>query len=240
MMILPLLALLGLGGLLLGSPSRSSSSPRPKAKTPKPPLMDEQQRIVREMEEIAQGKRAELSDPGEVPALASDATPLMPIDAKPPLMDEQQRIVREVAEIAQGKREELSPSPASADDEQALAEAAARAAAAQEGGAAAPKAAKPAKGKVAKPGARAPASPAPARPVNLALAKSTAPAMAAHLKQKKMNYDRKALTLWQSRAGVPADGIYGRGSAAALKYFTPAAPPALFAQGTSSYTPPRA
>ncbi len=239
-MIFPLLALVGLGLLL--TRNKGATAPRRMA-APKPPLMSAQQRIVQEAQEIADGQRADFSSPPEAPEAA---TP-------PALAPEAERVVREIEEIAQGQRSEISdPVPApdtpasdASDDEQALAIAAAHQAAAQEGGAA-PAPAKPGSG-MRRPGAspkppkgRA-AMPAPTsdKPVNLALAKSTAASVAAHLKQKKMNYDRRMLSLWQSRAGVPADGIYGRGSAAALKYFTPGAPPALFAQGASSYTPPR-
>lgn len=209
-MIFPLLALLGVGLLLSAKkgPGKAGKAP------PLPPLMQEQQRIVREMEEIATGKRTELSDP------------LPPAPALPPPVEAERSAEGGPSDI-------LSPvvpdKPSAPSDEQALAEAAARAAMAQEGGAAPESAVRPKAGK---------AAPAPAKPVNMALAKSTAPQVAAHIKAKRMNYDRKMLSLWQSRAGVPADGIYGRGSAAALKYFTKNAPPALFAQGTSSYTPP--
>lgn len=80
--------------------------------------------------------------------------------------------------------------------------------------------------------------PAPAG-TDLALAKSTAAKMAAHLKQAgRDKYDRKALKLWQTRAGLAPDGIYGKGTAAALKYFGAAAPAPFFNQGTASYTPP--
>jgi peptidoglycan hydrolase-like protein with peptidoglycan-binding domain len=43
------------------------------------------------------------------------------------------------------------------------------------------------------------------------------------------------LRAWQTAAGIAADGIYGRGTASALKYFTPKAPRALFAQGQDGY-----
>ena len=185
--------------------------------------MQEQQRIVREMEEIATGKRTELSDP-----------PLPAAPALPAAVD-----VERSAEGGPSDLQGPAVAPDEPSDEQALAEAAARAAMAQEGGTApSSSAARPKAGKAAaKPAARSAAA-APAKPVNMALAKSTAGQVAAHIKAKRMNYDRKMLSLWQSRAGVAADGIYGRGSAAALKYFTKTAPPALFAQGTSSYTPP--
>ena len=215
-MIFPLLALLGLGFLL--SSKKGGASKAPPARPP--PLMQEQQRIVREMEEIATGKRAELSDP---------PLPLPAAPALPAAVD-----VERSAEGGPSDLQGPAVAPNEPSDEQALAEAAARAAMAQEGGSApSASAVRPKAGKAAaKPAA------APAKPVNMALAKSTAAQVAAHLKAKKMNYDRKMLALWQGRAGVPVDGIYGRGSAAALKYFTKNAPPALFAQGTSSYTPP--
>jgi len=70
-----------------------------------------------------------------------------------------------------------------------------------------------------------------------ARAKSTAAQLAAHLKSKgRANYSRQALKQWQVLAGIDVDGIYGRGSAAALKYYVgSAAPAAFFAQGVDSY-----
>lgn len=112
-------------------------------------------------------------------------------------------------------------------------------------GAPRPAPAKPAARVPAKPAARTPARTAPAsRPpppgTDLALAKSTAPKVAAHLKQKGARaYDHTVLKLWQTRAGIGNDGIYGRGAATALKYFTPAAPAAFVQQGVAQYTPPK-
>jgi pyruvate/2-oxoglutarate dehydrogenase complex dihydrolipoamide acyltransferase (E2) component len=109
----------------------------------------------------------------------------------------------------------------------------------------APKAA-PATAKPAPKAAPAPApkaAPATAKPgpqppagYDRAAAAKAAPGLAKHITEKKYDYSRPTLEAWQRVAGIPADGIYGRGSAAALRHFVGAkAPKPLFAQGTDSY-----
>jgi hypothetical protein len=73
-----------------------------------------------------------------------------------------------------------------------------------------------------------------------AKAAATAGDVAKHLagmkaKGKWYDYSRPVVRAWQTVAGVPPDGIYARGTAAALKHFTPAAPKAFFAKGSDSY-----
>lgn len=105
-----------------------------------------------------------------------------------------------------------------------------------------PAAAKP----PAKPPAAAPA-PAPAPAPTPALppgydaekARSTAVRVAAHLSSRTRDtYDRNVLKLWQMAAGIAADGIYGRGTRAALIYYGAKPPAVFFAQGTDAYKPP--
>jgi murein L,D-transpeptidase YcbB/YkuD len=67
------------------------------------------------------------------------------------------------------------------------------------------------------------------------LAQRAAPKLAAHIAQKKHDYDRKLLKGWQRAAGIEQDGIYGRGSAAAMRVFAKAAPRALYNTGTDVY-----
>lgn len=159
------------------------------------------------------------------------------------------RIVQETKEIIDGKRDAYTDDEATVDAELERARRAVALAQQKEAktpppaSSSAPRPSTPAKmtvGPVVQKQAAAPAArkPAPAG-TDLALAKQTAAQVAAHLKQKgRDGYDRKVLKLWQTRAGLPPDGIYGRGTAAALKYFGAAAPAAFFAQGTASYTPP--
>jgi peptidoglycan hydrolase-like protein with peptidoglycan-binding domain len=64
-----------------------------------------------------------------------------------------------------------------------------------------------------------------------------APDVAKHLAQKGIShYSRPVLRTWQKLAGIAQDGIYGRGSAAALRYYVGAkAPKPFFAQGEDFY-----
>jgi len=67
-------------------------------------------------------------------------------------------------------------------------------------------------------------------------ANRAAPDVAKHIKAKKYDYNRGALKTWQKLAGIDQDGVYGKGSAAALRYYVGAsAPKALFAQGSDHY-----
>lgn len=177
-----------------------------------------------------------------------------PAGKQPPsVAQEAQRIIQETKDIIDGKRDAYSD-PGAADAELERARKAVLLAQQKERLTPKPTSSSSAKPKptpAAKPRpaparvdvgpiqVKPPATPAAPAGTDLALAKSTAPKMAAHLKQAgRDKYDRKAMRLWQTRAGLAPDGIYGRGTAAALKHFTPAAPPAFFAQGVSTYTPP--
>lgn len=180
---------------------------------------------------------------------ARAAAPSSPARPAAPSTDLAKRIVQETKDIIDGKRSEYTVDPGDIDAELERARKAVELAKQKE--AQAPSSSSPrssssaARMTVGPVQPKQPAAPAAARPAapagtDLPLAKKTAPQVVAHLKQKKRDgYDRKLLKLWQTRAGVPADGIYGRGTAAALKYFAGAsAPAAFFAQGTASYTPP--
>lgn len=163
------------------------------------------------------------------PALASAPRPT---PKAAPIAAAAARILRESQEIADGSRQAFSDP--SVESELAKAQAAAKLAKARESeGVAGPK-----------PGS-AMAKPKPKPPTqtststDLAKAKATAPKVAEHLKKAgRANYSRQVLKLWQGRAGIAPDGIYGRGAAAALRYFTPGAPAAFFAQGVAQYKPP--
>lgn len=102
-------------------------------------------------------------------------------------------------------------------------------------------AAKPAPKPAPKPSQPAqPAQPAGAQPpegFDREKASRAAPDIAKHLSQKGIShYSRPALRIWQKLAGVAQDGIYGRGTAAALRYFVGAkAPRPFFAQGVDTY-----
>ena len=53
---------------------------------------------------------------------------------------------------------------------------------------------------------------------------------------KPFDYSRPVLKAWQTVAGIPADGAYGRGAAAALRHYVGAkAPAAIFKQGEDVY-----
>lgn len=155
-----------------------------------------------------------------------------------PIANAAARIIRESKEILDGKRDAYSDPDVETAAELAKAQAAAKIAQARETG-------DPAPGSGMARQTSVDIGPAEVRPAaapagtDLALAKSTAPKVAAHLKQKgRAGYSRQVLRLWQGRAGIAPDGIYGRGAAAALKYFTPSAPGAFFAQGVAKYQPP--
>lgn len=169
--------------------------------------------------------------------------------AKPP--DLAKRIVKETQDIIDGKRDAYTVDPEDVQDELERARAAVALAKQKEAQTKPPASSSSSSPRPApqptmsvgpitqKPAAAAAAKKPPPAGTDLALAKSTAAKMAAHLKQKgRDHYDRKALKLWQTRAGIVPDGIYGKGTAAALKYFGAAAPAPFFNQGTASYTPP--
>lgn len=206
-MIAPLL-LIGLLGLMLAKRGSSSSAPA----TPKTPG-DIAERIVKETQEIIDGKREEYSeDPADVQAELERA--------------------RQAVQLAQQK-EAQTPAPSSSSSAPRMTVGPVQVR---------KPAPKPAPKPMAKPAAK-PAAAAPPAPAgtDLALAKQTSEKLAAHLKAAgRDKYDRKVLKLWQTRAGIPADGVYGRAAAAALRYFTRSAPAAFFAQGVASYTPPKA
>jgi peptidoglycan hydrolase-like protein with peptidoglycan-binding domain len=67
-------------------------------------------------------------------------------------------------------------------------------------------------------------------------AQAMAPALVKHLKARgRDGYARAEMRKFQTYAGIAADGIYGRGSYAALKHFAPNAPAPFYAQGTAVY-----
>lgn len=70
---------------------------------------------------------------------------------------------------------------------------------------------------------------------DLELARAKAPALARYIDLNKYSSDKKIIAAWQTAAGIKADGIYGRGTFAALRYFYPAAPRFLYAQGEEVY-----
>jgi murein L,D-transpeptidase YcbB/YkuD len=95
-----------------------------------------------------------------------------------------------------------------------------------------------------------PANQTPAKPTgpayppgyDRAKAASTAAGVAKHLnewnakgKDAKYNYSRAIVSAWQKAAGIVSDGIYGRGTYAALKHFGASPPKPFFAQGVESY-----
>jgi peptidoglycan hydrolase-like protein with peptidoglycan-binding domain len=81
-----------------------------------------------------------------------------------------------------------------------------------------------------------PSGPTPPAGFDRTKASNSAPDVARNIATKKYSYSRDALKIWQKLAGVAQDGIYGKGSAAAMRYYVgPSAPKALFAQGTDHY-----
>ena len=99
----------------------------------------------------------------------------------------------------------------------------------------------------AKPAAATPKKTAPAKPakkvaapagVNVALAKQTAPEVATHIRNKKEKYTTSVVKLFQQRAGLKADGLYGPVTASALRYFGANAPAPLFKGVNAKYVPP--
>lgn len=82
-----------------------------------------------------------------------------------------------------------------------------------------------------------PAGPQPPEGFDRAKAANAAPDVASNIRNKKYDYNRKALKIWQKLAGIAQDGIYGNGSAAAMRYYVgPSAPKSLFTkQGVDHY-----
>lgn len=81
-----------------------------------------------------------------------------------------------------------------------------------------------------------PSGPTPPAGFDRVKASNSAADVARNIATKKYSYSRDALKIWQKLAGVAQDGIYGRGSAAAMRYYVgPSAPKALFAQGEDHY-----
>lgn len=187
---------------------------------------------------------------------ARASAPSTPRPSGPTSKDIAAKIVQETQEIIDGKREAYS------DDDEAAAELERARRAVQlaqqkeaqtpaSSSSSSPRPSTPAKpapkpasmsvGPVVQRQAAAPPAAAAPAGTDLAVAKKTAPDVAAHLKSKNRNtYSRDVVKLWQKRAGIASDGIYGRGTEAALKYFGAKPPKAFFAQGNASYTPPRA
>lgn len=84
----------------------------------------------------------------------------------------------------------------------------------------------------------APRAAAPAG-FNPAVARQLAQPIADNVRQQKYNYNRQRVAQFQLAAGIPSDGIYGRQTSAAVKFYGgQRTPGALFAQGVDSYTPP--
>jgi peptidoglycan hydrolase-like protein with peptidoglycan-binding domain len=76
-------------------------------------------------------------------------------------------------------------------------------------------------------------------PVN---AKKQAPTLASHLRRMgKAHYNRDEVKLFQRRAGIKADGVYGPMTREALQHFGASAPPAFYpSSSTAHYAPPAA
>jgi len=96
-------------------------------------------------------------------------------------------------------------------------------------------------------GGNAPPAPAPnmspanlgPRQVSLSEARALASRVAANVTQKRRQYDRTLMRLFQVRAGLAADGKYGPGSQQALIYFGVANPPPnIYSGPPSPYHPP--
>jgi peptidoglycan hydrolase-like protein with peptidoglycan-binding domain len=104
-----------------------------------------------------------------------------------------------------------------------------------------PKAAPAAKAPAPAP---APAAPGPTPPAGFDRAKAAkaAPNLAKHIvnsgatkEARKKNYSRPAVREFQRLAGLTQDGMYGRGTAAAVRYYAGSAPEALYTGGTDTY-----
>lgn len=81
-----------------------------------------------------------------------------------------------------------------------------------------------------------PAGPQPPEGFDRAKAANSAPDVARNIRAKQYSYSRPALKIWQKLAGIAQDGVYGKGSAAAMRYYVgPSAPKPLFAQGVDHY-----
>lgn len=84
--------------------------------------------------------------------------------------------------------------------------------------------------------APAPTGPTPPAGFDRVKASKAAPDVARHIALKKYDYNRDALRAWQKLAGLAPDGIYGRGAAAAMRFYVgSSAPRALFNQGEDFY-----
>ena len=73
-------------------------------------------------------------------------------------------------------------------------------------------------------------------PVN---AKKQANGLAAHLRKMGRHYTRSEVSLFQTRAGIKADGAYGPMTREALQHFGVKNPPAAIYSGTGHYQPPQ-
>jgi hypothetical protein len=224
------LILLGVGALVLLS-LRKKATPDSATDDDAPTTADEVERIVSEAREIVQGKRDAFSD---VP------------DSKVSAREAAERVKATLEKAKAGA------TGGATKTEQDAAIAAARAAAAVEAAAKASSSPptpytppvprpKPVAVDGRDPMTRPPPPGPPPGPVypegfDRAKAMNAAPDVARNIKNKKYDYNRKALKLWQRLAGIAQDGIYGRGSAAALRFYIGgAAPKPLYAQGTDSY-----
>lgn len=84
--------------------------------------------------------------------------------------------------------------------------------------------------------APAPTGPTPPEGFDRVKASRAAPDVARHIALKKYDYSRDALRTWQRLAGLKPDGIYGRETAAAMRFYVGgSAPKPLFAQGEDFY-----
>lgn len=82
------------------------------------------------------------------------------------------------------------------------------------------------------------------RPVNasgvdFALAKKTAPDVAAHIRKSGRAYKVEVVKQFQRRAAIKDDGLYGPTTASALRFYGANAPAPLFKGANAQYVPPK-
>jgi peptidoglycan hydrolase-like protein with peptidoglycan-binding domain len=177
----------------------------------------------------------------ELPVVGPDAEKRRKKQKAKDVEREKKRIVNESKDIIHGKRNSYSKG---ADDANAIA-AAREAQRIADADAAKRKnkrkadadAAAAAKRKADADAAAAAAKPQPPEGYDRVKASNTAPDVAKHLRNKgRGGYSRAVVKAWQTKAGIRSDGIYGRETYAALKFFAGnAAPKPFFAQGVEVY-----
>jgi hypothetical protein len=213
---LPLLMLLG-GGLVLASGGKKKTSRLSDAERAK--------RVVRESREILQGQRDAYTDDDPD---AAEPEALQPDDVKASgklSAAERAALVKPKAKA----KPKVRPPADGVEAEALQAAIAAEQVSAKDAGRASP----------ANPVPVAVTPSASATGYDPVAAKATAQRTADHLRTRKSKYDRAVLALFQRRAAIADDGLYGPLSASALRSYGAKNVPAPFFKGAlKTYVPP--